>query len=571
MCKIQTFLTIACYIVLVTTSVVAQEQPKRPSDFKPFHYKYSTLELYEKFSADMMKRAADDVKKLIEVNEKGKYKPNPESLANHKIPDWFRDAKLGIFFDWGPWSVPGYAVPRDPNLGTGGSYPDWYEFLMDYSYKSYHDTVWGPDFRRDDFLPLLTGEQLNADEYADLAVRSGAKYFVPFSRHHAGWTMWESSYTFRNAKEMGPKRDIKMELAQAVRKRGLKFALYFSIAEWEYPVIVDKRISQWDPTPNLAIFHDGMAILPRPIPYASYFPAVHDRMISGKIPVRDYYADYMMPLFKEAVDKFDPDIVWYDGGWGVPVSVSRAAELSAYFYNQAEGRKEVVINNRAGSALSAEEMAELRRLRESGDHDAATERTLRNRQLGDYTTPEYHIGKIDPSINWEVCRSISPAFGYNWTDNESNSLSSFELIKMFIEIVSGNGNLLLVINPDGKGKLSEIQRKRLLDLGDWLRINGEGIYSTRPWVKQVDGNQYFTQSKDGKYIYVHFVELPGESAVIKDLTALKGSKASLLGYKGQLKWNQSGSNLELNFPESLRNEFSKTSPYAWVLKIQVKK
>lgn len=557
--------------LIFTISASGQIQPKRPADFQPFIYKYSTLDLYEKFSEDMMKRAAEDVKNLVAVNEKGKYKPTQASLANHQMPDWFRDAKLGIFFDWGPWSVPGYAVPRDPSLGTGGSYPDWYEFLMDYSYKAYHDSVWGPDFRRDDFLPLLTGENLNADDYADLAVRAGAKYLVPFSRHHAGWTLWESKYTFRNAKEMGPKRDIKMELAQAARKRGLKFALYFSIAEWEYPVIVEKRVSQWDPTPNLAVFHDGMAILPRPIPFASYFPAVHDRMLSGKIPVRDYYADYMMPLFKEAVDKFDPDIVWYDGGWGVPVSISRAAELSAYFYNQAEGRKEVVINNRAGSALSAEEMAELRKLRESGDQNAVTERISRNRQLGDYTTPEYHIGKINPEVNWEVCRSISPAFGYNWTDTESNSLSSEELVKMFIGIVAGNGNLLLVINPDGSGKLSDVQRKRLLDLGDWLKINGEAIYGTRPWKEQQEGDQHFTMSKDGKYLYVHQTVWPGDKVTVNNVSPLKGSRVSMLGSKGNFAWKQVGSAIEVALPESIQAEDKRPGQYAWVFKIQLKK
>ncbi|MGQ9621476.1 MAG: alpha-L-fucosidase, partial [Bacteroidales bacterium] len=346
-------LTLGCKDQISSDKVL---QPKRPKDFKPFHYKYTTQQLYEQFSQDIIRRAAEDVKKLVEVNEKGIYKPTAESLGKHSVPEWFKDAKLGIFIDWGPWSVAGYAPPRDPNVGTGGSYPDWYEFLMDYSYKEYHDSVWGCDFRRDDFLPLLTGENFDAEEYIKLAIEAGAKYIVPFARHHGGWAMWESKYTFRNAMEMGPKRDIYKEISEAARKRDVKLGLYFSIAEWEYPVIVDKRISQWDPTEHLAIFQDAMALIPRPTPYASYFPAIHDRMISGKIPVRNYYSDYMMPLFKEAVDKFDPDIIWYDGGWGTPVTVSRAAELSAYFYNQAEGRKEVVINNRAGSMFSAKDM-----------------------------------------------------------------------------------------------------------------------------------------------------------------------------------------------------------------------
>lgn len=558
-------------MTLISLSMSAQQvQPKRPANFKPFRYKYSIEQLHQKYSEDMMRRAAEDVKKMTELNDRGPYKPTPESLAKHPMPEWFQDAKLGIFFDWGPWSAAGYASPRDPSLGTGGSYPDWYEFLMDYSYKPYHDSIWGVDFRRDDFLPLLTGENLNADDYMDLAVKAGAKYFVPFGRHHAGWTMWESNYTFRNAKEMGPKRDIQLEFSQAARMRGLKFALYFSIAEWEYPVIVDKRISQWDPTPNLAVFQDAMAILPRPTPYASFFPAIHDRMLSGKIPVRDYYADYMMPLFKEAVDKFDPDLVWYDGGWGTPASGSRVTELSAYFYNQAQGRKDVVINNRAGSTFTAEQLKEIRKLRETGNDEALTELVSNNKQLGDYTTPEYHIGKIDPKVKWEVCRSISPAFGYNWKDNESNSLSSGDLIKMFVGIVAGNGNLLLVINPDGSGKLSDVQRKRLTDLGDWLKINGEGIYSTRPWKVQQDGDIYFTQSKDGKFVYAFNTIWPGQPIKLKNITPTKNSRITLLGYKGQLKWKQVGNDIEVSLPPELQTEANRPSKYSTAIRIQVK-
>ena len=102
----------------------------------------------------------------------------------------------------------------------------------------------------------------------------------------------------------------------------------------------------------------------------------------------------MMPSFKEAVDKFDPDLVWYDGGWGSPVSVSRATELSAYFYNQAKGRKEVAINNRAGSTLPKDELAKVTELMQKGEREKAMQIYLMAPQLGDYGTPEYTIGKI---------------------------------------------------------------------------------------------------------------------------------------------------------------------------------
>ncbi|MGQ9621354.1 MAG: alpha-L-fucosidase [Bacteroidales bacterium] len=216
-------------------------------------------------------------------------------------------------------------------------------------------------------------------------------------------------------------------------------------------------------------------------------------------------------------------------------------------------------------------MVKVRKLMEEGHQDLVMEMFLKSPQLGDYTTPEYSLGKINPSVKWEICRSISPAFGYNWTDNDENSLSSEELIKMFIKIVADNGNLLLVINPDGSGKLSYVQRSRLKALGEWLKINGEGIYSTRPWVRQHDETiTHFTQSKDGKYVYVHVTEWPGSILDIRDLTPLKGSEITMLGVQNPLHWESNGSDLRINIPDALQNEENRPSKYAWVVKVQVK-
>jgi len=572
------FVTAICVLIAqgCDNGTPIETQPQRPKNFEPFRYKYTIEQLYENFSEDMMIRASEDVNKLVEINEGGLYKPTLESLDTHPVPEWFEDAKLGIFLNWGPWSVAGYATPRDPNLGTGGSYPDWYEFLMDNAYKAYHDSVWGIDFRRDDLLPLLTGSNFDANEYIDLAVNAGAKYFVPFSRHHGGWTMWESRYTFRNAMEMGPGRDIYQEIADAARKKGMKLGLYFSVSEWECPVIVDKRVTQWDPTEHLAVFKDALGLfLQQSFPdnpqhiLTGFFPPVMDRMNSGKIPVRNYYSDYMMPLLKEAVDRFDPDLLWYDGP-GTTVENSRTIELSAYFYNQALGRKDVVINDRAGMFLSFSEMERAMELVQQGDNSKAIDIWAQTFRLGDYRTPEYQHGGSSESGKWEVCRSISPAFGYNWTDNEENSLTSEELIKMFIEIVAGNGNLLLVVNPDGSGELSTLQKNRLIDLGAWLAINGEGIYATRPWTVFQDLSNYFTQSKDGRFVYVHSTEWPGQVLNIRGISPVTDSEIIMLGVKEPLLWNQDGEDLQVLLPANLQDEINRPCKYAWTCKIQVK-
>lgn len=550
-------------------------QPRRPENFVPFRYKYTIEQLYEKFSEDLMKRAAEDVKKITAINEKGTYKPTGESLATHPMPEWFEDAKLGIFLDWGPWSVAGYATPRDPKLGTGGSYPDWYEFLMDNAYKAYHDTVWGADFRRDDFLPLLTGSNFDAEEYMDLAIKAGAKYFVPFSRHHGGWTMWESKYTFRNAKEMGPMRNIYKEIADAAKKSNIKLGLYFTVSEWEYPVIVNERVTEWDPTDYLGVFKDKLGLywnsaLENQI--SGFFPAIADRMSSGKIPVRDYFKDYMMPLFKEAIDNYDPDFVWYDCSGSQP-EVTGTPSTSAYFYNQAIGRKDVVINNRGGSALTNSDLQQVNELMRKGEIDKALEirRTATRIALGDYGTPEYHFTeRASEGKKWEVIRSISPAFGYNWTDSEANSLTSEQLIKMFIDIVAGNGNLLLVINPDGSGALSELQKNILLDLGAWLKVNGEGIYGTRPYTIQDEGAVTYTRSKDHQKVYAIATTWPGKQLKLKSVVPEKESKLYMLGVAEPLQWNYNKREgvTTIKIPDNLQDESKRPCQYAYIFSIE---
>lgn len=527
------------------SSTSVEEQPKRPDNFTPFQYKYTIEELYETFSEDMMQRAAAEVKDLRATNTAGVFQAEWTSLDQHNVPEWFEDAKLGIFFDWGPWSVAGWA-PAEGNTGTGGSYPDWYEFLMNNYYREYHNDTWGWDFRRDDLLPLLTGEAFDAEEYMELAEQAGARYFVPFTRHHAGWAMWDSKFTKRNAMEMGPQRDIYREIAEAARSRDMKLGFYFSISEWEYPIILDRPINGWnEATSHLGVVKNELAFTnwePNPL---SFYPMEMNGLASGKIPVRDYFTDYLMPLFKEGVDLFDPDIVWYDGGWNTTSDLNRTRELSAYFYNQAAGRKEVAINDRH----SSESMS----------------------QHGDFYTREYHSGMGDPiDHKWEICRSISPAFGYNWQDGEHNSLSREELIEMFIKIVAENGNLLLVISPDGSGRLPDIQKDRLRALGDWLAVNGEGIYSTRPWEVNIDGDLFYTRSKDEQYVYVHSLDWPQEDLLIKYVAPQQRSEIYMLGWDKKLKWKKVDEGIKVSFPEELQEVANRPNPYGWTLKVKVR-
>jgi alpha-L-fucosidase len=503
------------------------KQPVRPQNWVQVKYKYSIEQLRDLYSESLMKKAQADVGTIQEVNEKGKWKPTWESLNNHAIPDWIGDAKFGIFFDWGPWSVAGYATRKGSHY-----YPDWYEFRMrtDTAVIAYHNKFWGKDFRPDDLLPLMTGKDFDAEKYVRLAKECGARYFVPFARHHAGWTLWDSKYTFRNAVEMGPHRDIYKEIADACRAHGLKLGLYTSLAEWLYPIIM--------PDGTLGVCDWGV--------YKPGFDSEKmNGICSGKIPVKNFVTDYLLPLTKEAIDKYDPDILWYDGEWLLKAEYWRSLDMAAYFFNKAEGRKTVVLNDRLGE-----------KIRRTKDF------TLWSSEYHEISKPTRHI--------WEELRSISQSYGYHWQDTEDNILSAPELVKLLVNTVANNGNLILILNPTGSGFLPEIQEKRLRELGAWLKVNGEAIYSTRPWNQSRDGDQYFTQSKDARFVYITCMLWPGQTLKVNSLTPKAGSKITLLGTSTQMAWNQDGQNISIKIPAALQDETKRPCKYGWVFKVQIK-
>jgi len=458
------------------------------------------------------------------------------SSLTHTCPEWFKDAKLGLFVDWGIYSIAGWAPPRE----QGAMYPDWYLYNMYHwdVWQQYHAETWGADFERDDFIPLFQADKYDPDGLAQLAAETGAKYLVPFAKHHDGFCLWPSSFTHRDALEMGPKRDLVQPLVDACRSNGLKFGFYFSIEEWEYPVVNEKGDTL------LRIWNDEK-------PQTDFIPmdTKYRGRIGGKPAVRDFYGDYILPQAMEFLDLYDPDLLWFDGEWSTPLEETRTLEITDYFYAGALGRKEVVANDRLGMGT---------RMR-----------------MGDYFTSEFHeLDQLQSKLMhpWEECRGISQSFGYNRLDTDDNVMSAKALIDMFVDIVSSGGNLLLLINLDGQGGVPEIQHKRLQALGKWLNINGEAIYATRPWLHQMEGAVRYTTSKDGKYLYAIAQEWPGEHLFLRTVFLPKGSKVHLLGTETELDWefeliSHGDNRLRIDIPEELRE--NKPCDHAWVFKMEL--
>jgi alpha-L-fucosidase len=457
----------------------------------------------------------------------GPYTPDLASIRQHECPEWFRDAKFGMFIDWGLYSVAGWAPKRE----EGAMYPDWYMKRMLEDYREYHEKTWGKNFMPDDFIPLFTAEDYNPEWLIELAKDAGMKYVVPFCKHHDGFCLWPSSYTDRDAMDMGPKRDLVRPLAEACYKNGLKFGFYFSLDEWYYPVIKDgvKQIREWGS-----------------YKYSPWDESKKKIHLTGKYPVENFFADYIVPQAKEFIKLYDPDILWFDGDWDMFADEYHSPDIISYFYNHAAGRKEVALNDRNGRTRF---------------------------KIGDFFCSEYHrLPKGYEMMHpWEENRGISQSFGYNREDTEENVLNVKDFIHMFIRTVSENGNLLLIVNLDGKGGLPEVQERRLREIGTWLKINGEAIYNSRPWLTPVQDDIRFTRSKDGQTIYAICTTFPKDKLEINSLYLNKGkSTVTMIGAEEtQLEWAQRPGHdytkLVIDIPGSLYNK--RKNEYAWVFKI----
>lgn len=465
-----------------------------------------------------------------------KYEPTWESLEKHPLPQWFDDAKFGMFIDYGLYSVAGWAPRVDDK--TKAMYPDWYVNRM-YTQKEtieYHQRVWGKDFQRDDFIPLFTASQYDPENIVKVAVEAGMKYIVLFCKHHDGFCLWQSSYTHRDVGDMGPKRDLVKPLIDACNKAGLKFGFYFSVDEWEYPII-DKdgtkktRIWTKDPAKEL-------------IPYDE--KAMKGK-ISGKIPVRDFINDYIYPQVIEFIDKYDPDILWFDGEWDRPAEYYKTKEMVAHFYNHAEGRKEVAVNDRLGK----------------GERDVHGD--FFTSEYGNRASEYYGAKKVEEkSHKWEECRGISQSFGYHREDTDENVQTPEQLIHMLVSIVSRNGNLLLITNLDGNGAMPQVYKTRLKATGDWLSVNSEAIYGSYPWKTFSEGETIWYTRKNNT-VYAICLKLPEKELLLNAVKPSGSTVITMLGKEGQVKWKEANGKLVIDVPQMAENQ--KLSKYAYVFKI----
>ncbi len=440
-----------------------------------------------------------------------KIPPSPkQTLAARATPQWFGDAKLGIFIHWGLYSVPAWATPTTtPDkvtdwkaFYTSNPYAEWYLNslrIAESPTQIHHQKTYGNayDYYRFKDSLMQKTQHFNMASWADLFAKIGANYIVFTTKHHDGFTLYPSKITnpFKPASIINSPRDFVGELSRAAKKKGMKFGVYYSGGlDWT--------------------FND--------IPVTNLWPDLFESM-----PQSEAYKNYADSQYYELIKRYKPDILWND------VNYPKNGNLSGIFSNLVSINPQAVINDR----------------------------WQQYPELANFTTPEYTVLNEIAAHKWETCRGLGYSFGYNQIEGDKELLSSKKLIELLIDVVSKNGNLLLNVGPKADGTIPENQMKRLVDLGNWMNINSEGIYATTPYkiasAKLKDSTELrFT--KKGNDLYIFLFSKPQDNSIfIPDCNTGKSSTIFLFGKNRQsLVYSKAGNGINIKLPKNVAFDFA---------------
>jgi alpha-L-fucosidase len=467
----------------------------------------------------------------------GPFQPTWESLkANYRVPAWFVEAKFGLFMHWGLYSVPAH-------------HNEWYEKHMYGADRQWHADHFGPQdkFGYKDFIPLFTADKFDPDAWAELFRKSGAKFVIPTAQHHDNFALWDSAVTPFNAKQMGPKRDLIGDLAKAVRAKGLKFGVSnHGIENFQFV----------NPPPDLAAdLKAKQADLYDPKWADFYHVADRSDAACEKFLVNWFERNV------ELIDKYHPDMLWFDNGVDQRYLDPLKLRIAAYYYNRAKAwGQEVSISTKKGAYAPDNE--NLHTIGSIIDFEKIGARSPAG---------------IRPGV-WQVDEPIGSTWGYT---SDMKVFGAAPLIAKLADTVSKNGTLLLNLSPRPDGTIPPEQQDTLLDIGRWLDVNGEAIYGTHNWTTFGEGgdrgdtrpNVRFTVKGENLYAIVigpwparSSAEGPAPEVVIASLaagTATGGAigNVSLLGGSDRLEFTRT--------PDGLRVKLPAEAPckYAYVLRI----
>ena len=392
------------------------------------------------------------------------------------------------------------------------------EWFWDYwksgkpEYEKFMIDNYSPSFTYQDFAHDFDAYFFDPGWWSELIESSGAKYVVITTKHHEGFTLWPSNVSFSwNAKDVGPNRDLIGDFAAAIKKtNSVKFGVYHSLFEWFNP------LHTYDQRNNFTT----------------------DRFVVTKT----------LPELYELVNTYHPEIVWSDGDEGPPPSYWKSMDFLAWLYNESPVKDTVVTNDRWGEGAACHH----------GGYWTCSDR--------------YTPGSVIHH-KWENCFTLDKvSWGYRRNAALNDYLSDHEIISTLAQTVSYGGNLLLNMGPRKDGRIDPLMEERLRNLGKWMRINGEAIYSTKPWLHQNDTNGsiwYTSKIIDSSFcVYAVMLTWPiNDSLILSNIKASKGLQISLLGYtKSYIPWKYIHGELHIDL--SLVSFSDMPSYEAWAFKFQ---
>lgn len=426
------------------------------------------------------------------------YEPTLESLRRHRVPQWYEDAKFGIFIHWTPSTIPAFAPANidiqslvrkqgPVALFSHSPYSEWYLNSLRIPgspVARHHAETWGVDYPYAGFVDSFREsiEEWDPRSWADLFAAAQARYVVLVTKHHDGFLLWPSATRHPARPNWYSARDVVAELTSAVRRRGLRMGFYYSGAiDWSFTR---------EPVTRLAQF-----------------------LTSG--PGSRQYAKYVDSHYRELISIHSPEVLWNDIAY--PGRANLKTLIADYYNHVPEG----VINDRWFEVTTA-----LRLLAKTPGMSGVMERQIArafeggqtpgNNMHFDYSTPEYRtLNEISPH-KWECCRGIGHSFGYNREEPDENFLSGAELVRLLVDIVAKNGNLLLNVGPMADGTIPDVQRKSLAGLGAWLGRYGDAIFATRPWRRfdlDNDAGIEIRVTSTARHLYLTLLSRPGRGRI----------------------------------------------------------
>lgn len=484
------------------------------------------------------------------------YQPDWESLKKYPIPEWVKDAKFGVYTHWGVYSVPAHKTNtycRDMYVPSPG--------MTKHDLVEYHEKTYGPvsEFGYKEFVSMFKAEKFDAAEWAHVMHDAGAKFGGICLVHHDGFCLWDSEYTRWDSKDRGPKRDIYGELAREVRKTDMKLLATFHHARtygFSHPFKKEEYTKDQLET------------------YDIFDPQYNDFYRNPETVTKKEFAKEWHGKINEVIRKYDPDILWFDGLSGqLRKGVISEDQLLRTFADYFNSGKEVVICNKlpSGKVWNFPPGFGLRCYENGRDMEA------------------------NPLGSWLIDRAIS----YPWTyvKGKTYNLTYQYHISSFVDLVSRGGIFLLSLTPKGDGSIPEEEKFIMAKIGDWVRINGEAIYGTRPWKVAGEGTSAaelielknnkkntswdfwkivengkdvrFTQKNNTLYTFILGWPV-AEKISIKSLA--KGNvtiesqgikQITMLGSNESIKWEQTQEGLTLHFPAK------KPCEVAYTFKVEV--